>query len=84
LKKSLNWWEKEKITHEIFTGTIYAICKFVTDNCVHEGASFYNTDSELGILEEYKKLRNWTAILRLQDYKCLDIFFRINMSWHGR
>jgi hypothetical protein len=47
LKKSLNCWEKEKITHETIIGIVRDICKFIMDNCVHEG-----------MLEEYEKLRN--------------------------
>jgi hypothetical protein len=82
LKKSLNWWEKEKITHQTITGTVRDICKFIMDSCVHEGGAFFNKDSELGMLEEYKKLRNWTTMLRIQDYKCPNIF--LGLSGHGR
>jgi hypothetical protein len=82
LKRSLNWWEKTRIIHETITKTVRDICKFIIDNCVHEGASFLNKDSELGMLEEYEKLKNWTTMLHLQDYKFPDIF--LGLSCHGR
>jgi hypothetical protein len=33
------------------TRTVRGICKFIMDNCVHEGAPFYNKDNELRTLE---------------------------------
>jgi hypothetical protein len=49
---------------------------------VYEGASFFHKESDLEMLEEYEKLRNWSTMLRLQDYKCSDIF--LGLPCHGR
>jgi hypothetical protein len=38
LKKSLNWWEKEKITHENITGTIRDICRLHEEGTLVPGS----------------------------------------------
>jgi hypothetical protein len=52
------------------------------DKYVHEAVPFFNKESDLGILQEYEKLKNWSTMLRLQDYKYIDIF--LGLPCHGR
>ena len=33
LKKSKDWWRKEKFNHKIINQTVADICKFITDSC---------------------------------------------------
>jgi hypothetical protein len=75
LKKSLEWWWKEKVDSRNITQTVADICKFVTDECCHVGGNFFYAESELGMAEKYQRLHNWrTSELDMKDYKLLDIF----------
>ena len=74
LKKSQGWWTKEKVDNKRITQTIADICKFVTDDCVHIGGTFFNTNSELAMEEKYERLRNWRTMLDMTDYKLSDVF----------
>jgi hypothetical protein len=40
------------------TLTVGDICKFFTDECVEVGGKFFYAESELGMEEKFKKLRN--------------------------
>jgi hypothetical protein len=57
LKKSQNWWRKEKVDSKNITQTVADICKFVTDECCEVGGKFFNAESELG-REKFEKLCN--------------------------
>jgi hypothetical protein len=64
----MNWWRKEQTNQHCFKQTVADICKFVLDQCVHEGRAFFNKDSPLGEDSKYKKHRKWSTMLRLKDY----------------
>ena len=58
----------QKATDEMrFRRTVADICKFVLDMVVHEGQTYFNVDSELGMFPEFAPLRRWEE-LGLKDY----------------
>jgi hypothetical protein len=75
LKKSMNWWRKERITHRTITQTVAGICKFVTNECCHVDGTFFNKTSELATAEKYEKLHYWrNGELEMKDYKLPNLF----------
>jgi hypothetical protein len=75
LKKTLGWWQKEKVDSRNITQTVADICKFVMDECCEVGGKFFYAESDLGMAEKYEKLCNWrTSDLDMNDYKLPDIF----------
>jgi hypothetical protein len=46
LKKSKNWWRKEKVDIRKITQTVADICKFVMDECCLVGGNFFYAESD--------------------------------------
>jgi hypothetical protein len=75
LKKSLNWWKKEKVDRRSITQTVADICKFVTDECGEVGVNFFYLGYKLAIDPKFEKLHNWrTSDIDMKDYTLSDIF----------
>ena len=39
---------------------------------MHVGRTFFNKEGELATVEKYKRLRNWSNMLRVPDYMLPD------------
>jgi hypothetical protein len=70
----MDWWQRGQVNQHCFNQTVGDICKFVTDQCVHEGRPFFNKGTPLGLLPEYEHLINWSTMPHIPDYTFPDLF----------
>jgi hypothetical protein len=76
LKKDIKWWQsEEKMNHHNLSRTVADICKFVTDQCVHEGQQFFDETGPLALEDKFEDLRKWSSRLRMRDYSIPTIYY---------